>query len=90
MTSVAFLGRMFFASFELAATILIVAPLYLCGALYFAACIFLGQLRGLFERAIAIWCVRVAPTSQSVNANETSPTATCGPVGRGRFESWLN
>lgn len=85
----------FLACFEFAATILIGVLLYLCGAIYCAARVFLNESRGLFVRGGHLWRIRVGLASPSVKAEQPSPTpptepATCGPVGRGRFESWLN
>jgi len=90
--------RACFASLEFAVTVLFGTILYLWCAVYFAVSIYLNEVRGLFVRAIATWRirVRVKPAEelgrgkpiQRRDFQESAPQ--CGPVGRGRFESWLN
>jgi hypothetical protein len=45
---------MVFGLFEFVVTVLVGLLLYLGGALYFAACVYMAALSGLFERASAL------------------------------------
>ena len=87
---------MVFAPFEFMVTVLVGVLLYLGGALYFAACVFLKELGGLFERAVVLAAhrFRVGPILSATNEKRTaaplSEAAARGPVGRGGFHSWLN
>ncbi len=84
------------APFEFAATVLVGVLLYFGGTLYFAACIYFRELSGLFERAaaLAVQRFRVGRVFSSTNGKKTTPPVSevlpRGPVGLGRFHSWLN
>ncbi len=91
--------ELLFASFEFAVTVLFGAILYLWCAVYFAVCVYLNEVRGLFARAAVTWRLRAqfkparrgaehAGTDRNRSSERLEPQ--CGPVGRGRFESWLN
>ncbi len=91
--------KVIFASFEFAVTVLFGAILYLWCVLYFAVCMYLNELRALFAGAVATWSVRIQAARVDGSATEkpgveqgssSRDLPRCGPVGRGRFESWLN
>src|SRR6266850_1428140 len=82
------------APFEFAAIVLMGGLLYAGGALYFAACIWLKTVSGLFGRAVALAAhrFRVGPGSREERNTPTphlfAEESALGPVGRGRFHSW--
>jgi len=79
-------------------TVLVGMFLYLGGALYFAASVYLKAVGDLFERAVALarHRFRVGPAFSGGYVKEmgAAPSlheaSSLGPVGRGRFHSWLN
>jgi len=87
---------MVLAPIEFVGTVLIGALLYLGGALYFAANVYLKTVSGLFERAVALAVhrFRIGPIFSSAEERDVAPThsetSVLDPVGRGRFHSWLN
>jgi hypothetical protein len=82
---------MVFAPFEFVVTVLVGLLLYLGVALYFAACLFLKEWGGLFERAVVLAAhrFRVGP-NERVGAPSLSKESARVPVGSGRLSSWLN
>jgi hypothetical protein len=89
-----FLWRVF-APFEFVVTVLVGLLLYLGGALCFAACVFLKEWGGLFERAVVLAAHRFrGPILNSANERVGAPSLPTKsarvPVGSGRLSSWLN
>jgi hypothetical protein len=100
-SKIAWVAWKFFASFEFAATVVVGALLYLAGAVFFAARVYLTALAGLFGRAVILWRVRGQPDWKEKLAAATpnaklgpgqslSEAPPCGAVGRGRSSSRVN
>jgi hypothetical protein len=88
---------MVFAPFEFIVTVLMGVLLYLVGALYFAACVFLAALSGLFKRAcaLAVQRFRTGRVFARKNGAMGAPllseiVARRAESGQRRPTSWLN
>jgi hypothetical protein len=87
---------MIFAPFEFAVTVLVGIVLYVAGALYFAACVFLAALRGLFNRASVLFVQRFRKGRIFSSGGKTGALSLSEIVARRagdartRSHSWLN
>ena len=88
-----------FAPFEFTVTVGVGVMLYLFGALYFAGCIFVTALGGLFRRAIALLGQRfrkgrvyatAATGKMGAPPSLSEIVARRAKSGRSRSHSWLN